>query len=266
MSLPLSIAITAQNEENNLRRCLSSIADLASEIVVVDSGSIDGTLAVALGFGAKIHHQKWMGHNEQKKTALSLCSQTWVLVLDCDEVVSSELRTSLLDFFMDGSDQLYSGASMNRLTWFMGRWIRHGDWYPDRKLRLLRLAEASCVGNEVHDKIEVAGNVFVLQGDLFHYSFTDSCHHLFKHIGYADKSAALELTKGRKWSWIEALFRPLWRFFRAYFVRLGFLDGFPGLWIAVATAFFTLVKHGRRYEMTQISNAQRAEKAAASTS
>lgn len=253
MPLPLSLAITAQNEEKNLRRCLQSVADLVSEIVVVDSGSTDRTLEVAKEFGARVQHQDWLGHSGQKNVALSLCTQPWVLVLDCDEELSPELRSAIQRFFADGSDQRCDGAWMNRLTWFMGRWIRHGDWYPDRKLRLLRRGKARCAGNAVHDKFEVEGTTLRLQGDLYHYSFTDTCHHLTKHVGYSDKAAALELEAGKGWSLVDAVFRPLWRFFRAYFLRLGFLDGFPGLWIAVATAFFALVKHGRRYEMSQIS-------------
>jgi glycosyltransferase involved in cell wall biosynthesis len=254
MPLPLSLAITAQNEEKNLRRCLNSVADLAAEIVVVDSGSSDGTLEVAREFGARTQHQPWLGHCGQKQVALDLCTQPWVLVLDCDEELSPELRAALERFFADGSAERYAGAWMNRLTWFMGRWIRHGDWYPDRKLRLVQREKARCGGNAVHDKVEVVGATLQLSGDLYHYSFTDTCHHLTKHVGYSDKAAALELADGRRWSVAAAVFRPCWRFFRAYVLRGGFLDGFPGLWIAVATAFFALVKHGRRYEMTQIAS------------
>lgn len=249
MSLPLSLSIIACNEEANLRRCLLSAAGLAAEIVVVDSGSQDRTLEIAREFGARIQHQDWLGHRDQKNVALELCTQPWVLALDCDEEISPQLRASIQSFFASGDDRRFSGAEMARKVFFLGRWITHGDWYPDRKLRLFRRDAARWGGSPEHDKIELSqGAVKRLAGDLHHYSFRDMSHYISKINGFADVFLERQKEAGEKWSLTAALFRPWWRFFRAYVLRRGFLDGFPGFWIAVATAFFAFVRHSRQYE------------------
>ena len=248
--LPLSLSIVSMNEETNLRRCLQSAADLATEIVVVDSGSTDKTCDVAREFGALVQHQDWLGHRDQKQVALNLCTQPWVLVMDCDEELSPELRDSLQRFFAAEDNRRPDGASMNRLTWFMQRWIRHGDWYPDRKLRLFRREKAKAGGEPEHDKFELApgSNTVHLRGDLLHYSFRDIRHYLSKQIQFTEEFLKRERKAGRGFSLFHAISRPLWRFFRAYVLRLGALDGFPGLWIAGATAFFTFVRYSRTFE------------------
>jgi len=246
--LPLSIAIISLNEEGNLRRCLQSAADLAREIVVVDSGSTDRTCDVAREFGARVQHQDYLGQREQKNVALSFCTQPWVLLLDCDEELSPELRSAILAFFESGDADRFAGAKMARKVWFMGRWITHGDWYPDRKLRLFRRDKGRSGGNAAHDKVEVDGPVTVLPGDLHHYSFRDMAHYIGKIKGFADAFLEKQKSEGARWSLAATLFRPWWRFFRAYVLRRGFLDGFPGLWIAVATAFFAFVRYSRKYE------------------
>lgn len=248
MPLPLSIAITACDEEQNIARCLRSVVDLAEEIVVVDSGSKDRTLEVAEGFGARVFHQDWLGHSLQKQVALDHCTGEWALVLDCDEELSSELLASIRAFFDDGRAKKYDGASFSRKVWFLGRWITHGDWYPDRKLRLVRRAKARMSGNDAHDLIEVSGATTVLAGDLHHYSFPSMNRYVSKINVFADLFLEKQKAEGVKWSLAANVTRPLWRFFRAYVLRCGFLDGFPGLWIAVATAFFTFVRYSRKYE------------------
>ena len=250
--LPISISIVSFNEETNLRRCLNSAAALAEEIVVVDSGSTDKTLDVAREFGAKIQHQKWLGHRDQKAVALGLCTQPWVLVLDCDEELSPELRAEIVGFFESGDAERHDGAWMNRLTWFLGRWIRHGDWYPDAKLRLLRRDRARSAGSPEHDKFELTGSLPTrkLAGDLLHYSFRDVSHYLTKQVQFSDDFLLREKSRGKRFSLLKVLARPVWRFFRAYVLRLGFLDGFPGLWIASATAFFNFVRYSRTFEDT----------------
>lgn len=248
---PVSIAIISHNEEANLRRCLASAADLAREMVVVDSGSTDGTAAVAAEFGARFHPQAWLGYADQKNVCNSLCTMPWILALDCDEEVSPELRQSILRFFANGDDQRYAAAWMARRVWFLGRWICHGDWYPDRKVRLFRRELGRWEGHDssqVHERMVVNGAHTTLEGDLLHYSFKDIRHYLTKHVSYSDVFVQHEEAGGRKWSLIDAIFRPWWRFFRAYVLRRGFLDGFPGFWIATATAFFAFIRHSRKYE------------------
>jgi glycosyltransferase involved in cell wall biosynthesis len=256
--LPISVAIVAQDEESNLRRCLASAADLAAEIVVVDAGSTDGTRLVAEEFGARVIHQDWLGYRDQKNVALGHCAQPWVLALDCDEELSAELRTSVLRFFADGDAQRFAGAWMNRKVRFLGRWITHGDWYPDRKLRLFLRQGARWGGSPEHDKIEIAGGggTARLAGDLHHFSFRDMSHYIAKMNRFADEFAARPQTSGAGWSLAHTLLRPPWRFFRAYVLRRGFLDGFPGLWIAASTAYFTFVRHSRRFEAEKSGGAR----------
>ena len=246
--LPLSISIISLNEEVNLRRCLESAADLAQEIIVVDSGSKDGTLEIAGQYGAHVHHQDWLGHRDQKNVALNLCTQPWVLALDCDEELSPELKASILQFFEDNGPATHDGAIMARKVWFLGRWITHGDWYPDRKLRLFKREGAIWGGSPEHDRVELPGPTMILDGDLHHYSFKDIRHYVSKIVTFSDVFLERQRSDGREWSVVDCVFRPWWRFFRAYVLRRGFLDGFPGFWIAIATAFFAFVRYSRRYE------------------
>jgi glycosyltransferase involved in cell wall biosynthesis len=249
--LPLSISIISLNEEKNLRRCLASLAGLASEIVILDSGSKDRTAEIAAEFGARFIHQDWLGYTAQKNRCLELCSQPWILNLDCDEEVSAELAASIRAFFERGEAEKHAGASMARRTWFLGRWIYHGDWYPDRKTRLF-LREGSRWeadgGGQVHERLVVTGSTTSLDGDLLHYSFQNIRHYLVKHVDYSGVFLSTQQAKQKRWSLLHTVFRPLWRFTRAYFLRRGFLDGFPGLWIAVATAFFAFDRYARLYE------------------
>lgn len=246
---PLSISIVTCNEEANLERCLASCHDLAEEIVIVDSGSTDGTKSVAEKYGAKWHEQEWLGFRDQKNVALGPCTKPWVLALDSDEKLSPELKVSIEKFFDDRDHERYAGAQFSRCVWFLGRWIRHGDWYPDTKLRLFLREKAKWGGSPEHDKIELSeGEVCTLEGDLHHYSFPTMNSYIDKINRYSDIYLERQLEEGKSWSLGENLFRPLWRFFRAYFLRRGFLDGFPGLWIATATAFQTFVRHSRTYE------------------
>ena len=248
LPLNLSIAIISLNEESNLRRCLQSAAGLAREIVVVDSGSTDKTCDVAREFGARVQHQDYLGQRDQKNVALSLCTMPWVLMLDCDEELPPELKAAIVAFFENGDAERYAGAKMARKVWFMGRWITHGDWYPDRKLRLFRRDKGRMRRQRRARQGRGRGPVTTLPGDLHHYSFRDMRHYVSKINTFADAFLEKQKSEGARWSLAATLFRPWWRFFRAYVLRRGFLDGFPGLWIAVATAFFTFVRYSRKYE------------------
>ncbi len=248
--LPLSISIISRDEEANIRRCLTSAAGLAEEIVVVDCGSTDRTREIAAGeFGARVSHHDWLGHRDQKNVALGLCTRPWVLALDCDEELSPELRASIRAFFARGDAERFTGAEMARKVFFLGRWITHGDWYPDRKLRLFRRDAARWSGSPEHDFIELGSGVTTrLAGDLHHYSFRDIAHYVSKINVFSDAFLQRQKADGARWSLAANLLRPPWRFFRSYFLRRGFLDGFPGLWIAVATAFFAFTRYSRKYE------------------
>lgn len=250
--LPLSVPVITRNESANLERCLASVAGLAAEIVIMDCGSTDDTRAIAERHGARWMHQDWLGYRDQKQAVLEKCGQSWVLALDADEEVSARMREEILTFFSRGKPE-GDGASFPRKVWFLGRWITHGDWYPDRKLRLVRREAARWGGSPEHDKLEVPGAVKICMGDLHHFSFPTMARYVEKINIFADEYLKRQLAQGRTWSLAETIFRPAWRFIRAYIFRRGFLDGFPGFWIAFSTAYQTFVRHSRLYEHPRLS-------------
>ena len=245
---PVSLAITSYNEVTRLAKCLASAAGLTREIIVIDSGSTDGTVDLAKASGAIVIAQEWLGHSAQKQVALDHCTQPWVLILDCDEEISEELHNSISGFFESGDADWFRGACFNRKVFFLGRWINHGDWYPDTKLRLVRRENARMEGNAAHDTVIVDGSVRHLRGDLLHDSYPTIQSYLDKIGPFAGDFFERQQRAGKSWSLAANLLRPLWRFIRAYILRLGFLDGFPGFWIAYATAFSVFVRYSRGYE------------------
>jgi glycosyltransferase involved in cell wall biosynthesis len=245
---PLSLAVISFNEEARIGKCLASIRGLVREIVVIDSGSIDRTVAIAEEAGARVIHQPWLGYRDQKQKALESCSEPWVLILDCDEELSPTLRASISDFFASGDAKWFRGARFPRCTRFLGRWIRHGDWYPDTQLRLVQRDHAAMAGGSTHERLEVKGSVKHLRGDLLHDSFPTLASYLAKIHPYAVAFLETQREKDRRWSLAGNLFRPFWRFVRAYILKLGFLDGFPGFWIAYATAFSVFYRYSLQYE------------------
>lgn len=251
--LPISVPIVTLNEQANLPRCLASLQGLAAEIIVVDSGSTDGTQSIAQKFGAQWMQQNWLGFRDQKNFALEQCTQPWVLALDADEELSPKLREEILAFFSSGQSAQFQGASFPRKVFFMGRWITHGDWYPDRKLRLVSRQGARWGGSPEHDKMELPADaqVLAMKSDLHHYSFPNINRYVTKINVFADAYLERQLDDGKQWGLLSTLVRPWWRLVRGYILRRGFLDGFPGLWIAISTAYQTFVRHSRLYEWEQ---------------
>jgi glycosyltransferase involved in cell wall biosynthesis len=250
--LPLSVAIIAKNEAHNLPRCLASVRGWTAEIVVVLNDTTDGSEAVAKSFGAAVHPLPWRGYRDTKNAAVDLTRQPWVLSLDADEEVSPALRADVAAFLGRPDLSSFAGARFPRKVWFIDRWITHGDWYPDLSLRLFHRDRARWGGDEfVHEKVEARGPVATLRGDLHHYSFPTLASHVAKINPFADLFVRQQQARGKKFSLAAAMFRPGWRFFRAYVLKLGFLDGFPGFYIAWATAFGTFVRYSRLYEVEQ---------------
>jgi glycosyltransferase involved in cell wall biosynthesis len=254
--LPVTLVMIAHDEEARIGRCLASFADLASEIVVLVNDCTDRTVEIAESYGARVLESSWHGYRDQKNLALEHATQPWILALDCDEEVSPELRASVVAFFAEGDHARYAGARFPRCVWFLGRWIRHGDWYPDLSLRLFP-SGVRWSGSPEHDKIEVAGRVKRLRGDLYHYSAPNLSAHVDKINVFADVFLARQLATGARWSPFRAIFRSSWRFLRAYVFKWGFLDGFPGYLIARASAFATLVRYARLYEHERLHEHER---------
>ncbi len=238
----LSVVIITLNEERNIERCLASVEGVADEIVVVDSFSTDKTEEICLRYGARFIRHPFGGYIEQKNHALKQCSFDYVLSLDADEALSAELKASVLK----AKETLAAdGYTMNRLTSYLGKWIRHCGWYPDVKLRLFNRQKGQWGGINPHDKFlftEKATTVH-LQGDLLHYSFHTSgdYHKQLEH--FTDIAAQAYFEKGKKASWLKMVLSPLVRFIRDYIFLLGFLDGSTGLEICYLSAGATFKKY-----------------------
>jgi glycosyltransferase involved in cell wall biosynthesis len=250
--LPIAVSMTARNEAHNLPRSLGSVRDWVQEIVVVVNDCTDGTVEIARGYEAKVIEHPWEGYRDQKRFALSQVAAPWVLALDADEEVSDVLREDIFHFF-ENDHERFAGAMFPRKVWFMGRWITHGDWYPDWSLRLFRRGLGQWEGSPEHDKIVLRGPCQKLRGDLHHYSNPTLVSHVDKIAVFSDYFLQRQIERGRRWSAFETVFRPWWRFLRAYVLRRGFLDGYPGYYIAKATAFATLVRYSRLYEYEKSS-------------
>ncbi|HET7534840.1 MAG TPA: glycosyltransferase family 2 protein [Candidatus Didemnitutus sp.] len=246
---PISVVVVARNEAHNLPRCLDSVRGWVAEIVVVLNNTTDQSAAIARQHGAVVFETEWRGYRDTKNWAIGQARQPWALCLDADEEVSSQLRADIEAFFQRGDHKKYAGAQFPRKVWFLDRWITHGDWYPDRCLRLIDRSRARWGGDQfVHEKMVADGPVATLRGDLHHYSFPTLSSHVAKINPFADLFVQQQQEKGGRFSLLKAIFRPFWRFPRAYIFKLGFLDGFPGFYIAVATAFGTFVRYSRLYE------------------
>ena len=247
--LPLSVVIVAKNEAHNLPRCLASVRGWVSDIVVALNDTTDASESIARAAGAQVHHLPWRGYRDTKNAALDLAWHDWVLALDADEEVSPALRDAIHAFLLRPDRDAFEGARFPRKVWFIDRWIRHGDWYPDLSLRLFRRDRARWGGDEfVHEKIEYEGAIATLRGDLHHYSFPTLSSHVAKINPFADLFVRQQQARGGRFMLRDVVVRPAWRFFRAYVLRRGFLDGFPGFYIACATAFGAFVRYSRLYE------------------
>jgi len=250
--LPLSVVIVARNEAANLPRCLASVYGWVAEIMVALNDTTDGSAAIARERGARVQNLPWKGYRDTKNAALDLATQPWALCLDADEEVSAGLQAGIAAFLARPESGQFAGARFPRKVWFLNRWITHGDWYPDYSLRLVRRDRARWGGDAyVHEKMICNGPVETLRGDLHHYSFPSISSHVGKINLFADLFVQQQREKNGRFSAFRAVFRPFWRFFRAYVLRRGFLDGYPGFYIAWATAFGAFVRYSRLYELEQ---------------
>jgi glycosyltransferase involved in cell wall biosynthesis len=220
-----SVVIITLNAAQQIGSCLQSVA-FADEIVVVDSGSTDATTEIALKCGARIIFQPWLGFGRQKQFAVEQAHHDWVLCLDADERVSDELRTHILQVLQQPSALAYK---MARSNCFMGHFLRYGEGYPDWSLRLFDRRSARWSDDSVHEKVLTEAAVGKLKGDLLHESAENLSTYLDKQNRYTTIQAETLFGAGRRAHLGHLIFSPAVRFFRFYFLRLGMLDGIPGL-------------------------------------
>ncbi len=235
----LSVAVVVLNEEERLRACLESVV-WADEIVVVDAGSSDKTVAIAREFTDRVLFRPWDGYVPQKNYALDQCRGDWLLSLDADERVSDALRDEIRATLRGGGPE--AGFQLPRRNLFQGRWVRHGGLYPDWQLRLLRRGQGAFAARAVHESVTVDGPAGRLRSPLVHESYRSIGDAVARLNRYSDLAATELARAGRGGSLLDLLGRPVWRFLSMYVLRAGFLDGWRGLVLAGLHAHYVFLR------------------------
>lgn len=249
----LSAVIITLNEERNIARCIDSVMEVADDIVVVDSGSTDRTEAICTEKKVRFIHHAWEGYKEQKNYANSLAEHELILSIDADEALSDELRESILQV---KKNHTADGYEMNRMTNYCGKWIRHCGWYPDRKLRLFDRSKFEWGGEKIHETViykDKDASVDRLQGDLHHYSYYSISEHIAQANHFTNLTAELAVEKGKKAGLIKILFSPFVKFFRDYFFKGGFLDGYYGYVVCRISAQATFMKYSKIRQIRKVN-------------
>jgi glycosyltransferase involved in cell wall biosynthesis len=287
--LKLSVVIITFNEEANLRRTLESVRRLADEIIIIDSGSTDRTVEVARELGAQVFVEEWKGYAAQKNSAIAKASGDWILSLDADEVVSDRLAAELqrlcptLELWREngmptGDDiesrqvrddglcwgldsareksQDVTGFTLPRKNFFLGRWIRHGGFWPDRKLRLFRRGQGTFEERLVHETMRVDGwSSCSLREPLLHHAYPTLTGYLDHMNRYSSLGAEIAVAEGhRRFSFINIVLRPLATFMHKYFLKLGFLDGREGLLLCLYHSVYVSWKYAKAWELARPSD------------
>jgi glycosyltransferase involved in cell wall biosynthesis len=244
----LSVTIITLNEEKNIRGCLESVK-WADEIIVVDSGSTDRTLEICREYTDRVFINPWPGMNEQKRLASEKASNHWVLNIDADERITDELRKAIVGILKNPT---FDGYRFPRKNYFLGRWMKHGGWYPDYVLRLFRKDMAYYKGTDPHDKVIIKnGKVGTIQAPLLHYTYTSLSQYFTRQNSYLTAAALERFKKKRRVSPFSIPFRTIWKFMETYLLKRGFLDGFHGLIVAMGAAFSTYQKYAKIWELSK---------------
>ena len=244
--MKISAAIITYNEERNIARTLESLR-CCDEIVVVDSGSTDRTVELANKLGARVLEMAWRGYAGQKNYASDCCQNDWVLSLDADEALSEALEAEIWQIKKNGPE--FDAYTMPRLAQYLGRWILHSGWYPDRKIRLFDRRHAKWVGNFVHESVVVEGRVGHLNANILHFTCSSLSEHLRTLDRYTTLAAEQLVSQKADIGWKELALDPAWTFFRTYVLQRGFLDGYEGLAIAYTAAFYNFLKYAKAKNM-----------------
>lgn len=241
----LSACIITFNEADRIEACIRSVG-FCDEVIVVDSHSTDGTRARAAALGAQVIERDWPGYRSQKQFAVAAARNDWVLCLDADEQVSAELRAQIESWRERGFGDR-AGWSVPRITDYFGRFLRHGNAYPDRLVRLFDRRRGGWVGLEIHENTRVDGPVGRLEGHLEHYSYRSLTDHQQRMQRYAQLMGEALYAAGKRCGLAKVLLNPQWRFFRGYVLRLGFLDGWRGLVFALVESSYVRRKYLHLY-------------------
>lgn len=245
--MKISATIITLNEERNLPRAIESLR-CADEIVVVDNGSIDRTVEIAHKFGARVIETEWRGYAAQKNFAAEQAAHPWILSLDADEALSESLEADI--WLLKKNGPRYDAYTMPRMAQYLGKWILHSGWYPDRKIRLYHREKARWVGEYVHESVVAEGTVGDLDSALLHYTCSSISEHLKTMDRYTTLAAEELVARGKRISTWRLLADPPWTFFRTYFLQRGFLDGQEGMAIAYMAGMYNFLKYAKARNMS----------------
>jgi glycosyltransferase involved in cell wall biosynthesis len=247
MPIKISATIITYNEERNIARVIESLR-CCDEILVLDSGSNDRTAEVATNLGARVVEASWHGYAAQKNIAAELATHDWILSLDADESLSEALEAEIWHIKKSGPE--YDGYTVPRLAQYLGKWILHSGWHPDRKVRLFDRRKAKWIGEFVHESVMVTGSVGHLKSSLLHFTCNSLSEHLRSMDSYTTLAAQEIVSRGKTVTYSLLLFDPMWTFFRSYVLKRGYLDGIEGLAIAYMAALYNFVKYAKARDMS----------------
>ena len=240
--MKISATIITFNEQKNIARAIESLR-CCDEVVVVDSGSTDRTAEIARRLGARVLEHPWEGFAKQKNIAAGAAAHDWILSIDADESLSEALEAEIWQLKKRGPE--FDAYTVPRLAQYLGRWILHSGWYPDRKVRLYDRRKARWVGSYVHESVQVDGRIGHLEANLLHYTCDSLSQHLETMNRYTTLAAEQLVAEKVRIGWRHLLVDPPWTFFRTYVLKLGFLDGVEGLAIAYMAAVYNFVKYAK---------------------
>ena len=248
--MKVTATVITRNEADNIAAALQSVS-WADEIVVVDSGSTDDTVAIARRHAARVEVRDWPGYSAQKNYAAEIASNDWILSIDADERVPPELAAEIRALLAGGPAA--QGYRIPRVAWYLGRWIRSTDWYPDYQLRLYDRRAGKWNGRRVHESVELQGTPGQLRHELQHYAYRDLSHHLATIDRYTTLAAEQWLAEGRTTNGLELLVHPRLAFIRNYLLRGGIRDGEPGLLVSKLNSYYVFLKLAKLWELQHTS-------------
>ncbi|MGQ9618625.1 MAG: glycosyltransferase family 2 protein [Candidatus Aminicenantia bacterium] len=247
--MKISACIITYNEEDRIEDALKSLEGVVDEIVVVDAFSSDRTPEIVKFYTVKFFKREWSDYSIQKNFAISQTQYPWILSIDADERLSEELRKELLE--LKKIEPEVDGFSFRRKTFYLGKWIKHSGWYPDKKVRLFRKDTAFWKGDFVHETLVFKGKVKELKGELLHYSYRDISDHISRIQKYATLASKKMSQEGKRSSYLKILFLPFFTFLRHFILKKGILDGIQGLLISLFSSYYVFLKFTLLYELSK---------------
>lgn len=249
----LSAIIIAKNEEKNIIKCLESLLNVIDDIVViVDSTSTDNTYNIAKSYNVNCIIAEWQGYAKTKAFAVNHTKYNWVLWIDADEELTAELKQELI--LLKNSETDYAAYEVARKAFFLNREIKHCGWYPGYVIRLFNKTLCNFNEIDVHEHLIVNGKLGRLKNDLYHYTDPNIKHYYDKFNSYTSLAANMLNQKGKKAKLSDLIIRPIFLFFKMYFLRLGFLDGYAGLILSVFSANYVFTKYAKLWELNNLRN------------